>query len=77
MMSTGLQRPVALPGSATAGHQHHALVPARRPARRATTVVCKAAGGEVLVAGATGQTAARISLQLARAGYKVTAGGEG
>lgn len=36
-------------------------------------VVCKA-GGEVLVAGATGQQAARIALALAKSGYKVTAG---
>ena len=42
-------------------------------AGRSVRVVCKA-GDKVLVCGAQNQTAARIALQLAKSGYKVTAG---
>jgi hypothetical protein len=63
-------------------HASRSVVAQRRLATRAArrqaagSVVAKA-GGEVLVVGSSGQTAARVVINLLRAGFKVTAGERG
>lgn len=50
---------------------------ARAAAGRRQAAVVARAGGDVLVVGSSGQTAARVVVSLLRSGFKVTAGARG
>lgn len=58
--------------------QRRGIAQRRTPASRSAAArVVAHGGGEALVIGSSGQTAARVIVQLLRAGFKVTAGAQG